>query len=185
MTTQQGTQTETTTWTIDANHSLIEFSVKHMMFTTVKGRFAGVQGRIHYNTVDPAKSTVEASIDAASIDTRAEQRDAHLKSADFFDVEKNPTISFRSTKVEIETPQRAKVTGDLSLHGVTKPVTLDVTLNGFGTNPYGQEVGGFTAETVVNRKDFGLNWNVALESGGVLVGEHINVILEVQAVKEG
>lgn len=178
------TSTATSTWTIDPAHSLIEFSTKHMMFTTVKGRFADIEGTITLDEANPEQSSAQATIDAASIDTRAEQRDVHLKSADFFDVEKYPTLTFKSTGVEVEGNERAKVTGDLTIKDVTRPVTLDVTLNGYGKNPYGQEVAGFTAETTINRKDFGLNWNVALEAGGMLVSDTIKITLEIQAAKQ-
>lgn len=179
------TQSPTTTsWKIDPAHTLIEFSAKHMMFTTVKGRFAGVEGTIEYDVAQPEQSKVEARIDAASIDTRAEQRDAHLRSADFFEVERYPTITFKSSKIELQGTERARMTGDLTIKDVTRPVTLEVSLNGIGKNPYGLEVAGFTAETTINRKDFGLNWNVALEAGGVLVGDTIKITLEVQAVKQ-
>jgi polyisoprenoid-binding protein YceI len=181
----QAPQTETrTAWSIDPSHTLVEFGVRHMMFTTVKGRFSGIQGTIVFDEANPAQSSVEAEIDATSIDTRSEQRDAHLRSADFFDVEKYPTITFKSAKVEPVGNEEARVTGDLTIRDVTRPVTLDVTLNGFGKNPFGQEVAGFTAETTINRKDFGLNWNVALETGGVLVGDTIKIVLEIQAQKQ-
>jgi polyisoprenoid-binding protein YceI len=181
----QQTQTQTrTTWQIDPSHSNIEFGVKHMMFTTVKGRFAGVTGSVVLDEANPEQSYVEAEIDATSIDTRAEQRDTHLRSADFFDVEQFPTITFKSTKVEVEGNERGLVTGDLTIKGVTQPVTLEVELNGYGKNPWGMDVAGFTATTKINRKDFGLNWNVALETGGVLVGDQIKIELEIQAVKQ-
>lgn len=183
MTTETSTATRTT-WKIDPSHTLIEFSTKHMMFTTVKGRFAGVEGTITVDEANPDQSSAQAVIDATSVDTRAEQRDVHLKSADFFDVEKYPAITFKSTKVEVQGSESAKVTGDLTIKDVTRPVTLDVTLNGYGKNPYGLEVAGFTAETTINRKDFGLNWNVALEAGGMLVSDTIKISLEIQAVKE-
>lgn len=183
MTTETSTATRTT-WKIDPAHTLIEFSTKHMMFTTVKGRFAGVEGTITLDEANPGQSSAQAVIDATTVDTRAEQRDVHLKSADFFDVEKYPTITFKSSKVEVEGNESAKVTGDLTIKDATRPVTLDVTLNGYGKNPYGQEVAGFTAETTINRKDFGLNWNVALEAGGMLVSDTIKISLEIQAVKQ-
>lgn len=183
MATETSTATRTT-WTIDPAHTLIEFSTKHMMFTTVKGRFAGIDGTITLDEVNPDQSSAQAVVDATSVDTRAEQRDVHLKSADFFDVEKYPTITFTSTRVEVEGNEHAKVTGDLTIKDAARPVTLDVTLNGYGKNPYGQEIAGFTAETTINRKDFGLNWNVALEAGGMLVGDTIKISLEIQAARQ-
>jgi polyisoprenoid-binding protein YceI len=183
MTTQTQSQaSRRTTWEIDPKHTLVELSVKHMMFTTVKGRFADVGGTITIDEDDPAGYSVEAEIGAASIDTREEQRDAHLRSADFLDAETYPTITFTSRRVE---PGRARdelrVIGDLTIRGVTREVALDTTLNGRGQNPWGQQVAGFTAETTINRKDFGLNWNAALEAGGVLVGETVKILIEVQA----
>lgn len=184
MTNQTARTATRTVWAIDPNHTTIEFSAKHMMFTTVKGRFGGVKGTITFDEAHPDQSSAWAEIETASIDTRAEQRDTHLKSGDFFDVEKYPTITFKSSKVEVKGNEEAKVTGDLTIRDVTKPVTLDVTLNGFGKNPYGVEVAGFTAETTINRKDFGLNWNAPLETGGVLVGDTIKILLEIQAGKQ-
>jgi len=171
-----------TTWEIDPKHSLVELSVKHMMFTTVKGRFGDVKGTIVIDDSNPANSSVEAEIAAASIDTREEQRDAHLRSADFLDAETYPTITFKSRRVEgARGSDSLKVTGDLTMRGVTRDVVLDTTLNGRGKNPQGQDVAGFTAETTINRKDFGLNWNAALESGGLLVSDAVKILIEVQA----
>ena len=169
-------------WTIDGSHSLAEFSVKHMMVTTVKGSFQKISGNIVWDEANPAASSVEATIETSSITTRDEKRDGHLVSGDFFEVEKYPTITFKSTKVEAKRADDFKVTGDLTIRGVTKEVTLDVEYNGSGKNPWGMTVAGFTAKTSINRKDFGLNWNVALETGGVLVSDKINVTLEIEAV---
>lgn len=171
-------------WTIDGSHSLAEFSVKHMMVSTVKGRFQTVSGNITWDETNPANSSVEATIDATSITTNDEKRDAHLASADFFEHAKYPTITFKSTKVEARNAENFKVTGELTLHGVTKEVTLDVEYNGSGKNPWGMTVAGFSAKTSLNRKDYGLNWNVALEAGGVLVSDKINITLEVEAVAQ-
>src|SRR5439155_3904267 len=151
-----------TAWQIDPSHSLVEFSVRHMMVSTVKGRFTGVGGTILDVADDPSRSSVRAEIDAASISTGDAKRDAHLRSADFFDVEQYPTITFTSTRVEPRGEDRFRLIGELTLHGQTREVALEATLNGRGTNPWGQEVAGFTAETTLNREDFGLNWNVAL-----------------------
>lgn len=168
-------------WSIDNAHSLAEFSVKHMMITTVKGRFGKVTGTLDFEEPGFGKSSVEAEVDVASIDTRDEKRDGHLKSADFFDVEKYPTITFKSTNVEEVRPNEFKVTGNLTIKDVTKPVTLDVEYAGQNKNPWGMTVAGFSATTTINRKDFGLNWNVALETGGWLVGDTVKISLELEA----
>ena len=173
-----------TIWQIDPAHTLVEFAVKHMMFATVKGRFGGVHGTIVEDAADPSRSSVEVEIDAASIDTRDERRDAHLRSPDFLDVESYPTITFKSSRVEHAGRDRLRVIGDLTIHGTTHEVVLDTTINGRGTNPFGLEVAGFTAETTINRRDFGLTWNVALETGGVLVGDTVKILLEVEALKQ-
>jgi polyisoprenoid-binding protein YceI len=153
-----------------------------MMFTTVKGRFTGVRGTILDVADDPTRSWVEVEIDAASITTGDPQRDGHLKGADFLDIEQYPTITFKSTRVE-GTREEFKLTGDLTLRGQTRPVTLDVTFNGAGTNPFGKQVAGFSAEGKINRKDWGLTWNVGLEAGGVLVSDQLKLSLEIQAVR--
>jgi len=178
------TAQETTVWNIDAAHSLIEISAKHMMFTTVKGRITGVNGTITVHGTDPAQSSVEAELDASTISTGNEMRDNHMRSADFLDVEHYPTITFKSTRIEPQGGDRLRVTGDLTIRGVTKEVTLDTTLVGQGKNPRGVEVIGFSAETTINRKDFGLNWNVALETGGWLLSDTFKVSIEIQAAKQ-
>ncbi len=176
--------TETkTTWQIDPAHSVVEFSGRHMMVSTYKGRFKGIKGTIVIDEATPEQSSVEVEIDTTTVDSGQEQRDGHLKSPDFLDVATYPTITFKSTKVVPEGNEKAKVTGDLSLHGVTKPVTLDVELNGFGKNPWGKDVAGFEARTTISRKDFDLNFNVALETGGVLLGDTIKIELHVEANK--
>jgi polyisoprenoid-binding protein YceI len=172
-----------TIWDIDPAHTLVEFATKHMMVSTVKGRFPGVRGTITFDEENPVNSSVEVEIDAATIDTRNEQRDAHLRSADFLDIEHYPTIIFKSTRIERIGEERARVYGDLTIRGVTREVVLDTTFNGRGTTPFGQEVIGFSAETTINRHDFGLNWNVALEAGGWLVGDKVKVTLEVEAIR--
>lgn len=175
------TATATTVWTIDTSHSVVEFSVKHMMFATSRGRFSEVQGTITLDNEHVANSTVEVEIGAASIDTHDAKRDEHLRSADFFDVETFPTLTFRSTRVEPAGGSGLKVTGDLTIHGVTKEVVLDTELNGQGTNPWGQGVISYSAHTKINRKDFGLTWNAALESGGVLVSDDVRITIEIEA----
>jgi polyisoprenoid-binding protein YceI len=175
---------KTSIWQIDPAHTVVEFAVKHMMFATVKGRFGAVHGTIVDDAADPSRSSVEVEIDAASIDTREEKRDAHLRSPDFLDVQSYPTITFTSSRVERAGQDRLRVIGDLTIHGTTREVVLDTTINGRGTNPFGLEVAGFTAETTINRRDFGLTWNMALETGGVLVGDTVKILLEVEAVKQ-
>ncbi len=175
---------QTTTWAIDAGHSLAEFGVKHMMLSTTKGRFSDLSGTIVLNEANVANSSVDVSINVASIDTHDEKRDGHLKSADFFDVENHPAITFKSTKVEDEGNGKLAVTGDLTIRGVTKSVTLDTEFSGRGTSPWGSEVIAYSAETSISRKEFGLEWNVALEAGGVLVGDKVKISIEAEAVKQ-
>lgn len=170
------------TWAIDAAHSEAGFAVKHLMISTVKGRFGAISGQVVLDEANPATSTVEADIDTASIDTRAEQRDAHLRSPDFFDVEKYPTLKFRSTKVEARGNGEFRVTGDLTIRDVTKQVVLEVEETGRATDPWGGERIGFTATTKLDRDEFGLTWNAALEAGGVMVGNEVKINLEIQAV---
>ena len=174
-------QTTQSTWQIDPAHSLLEFSVRHMMVATVKGRFSQLRGTIIDTADDPALSSVEVVVDAASISTGDVDRDGHLRSADFFDVEQYPTITFTSRRIQ-GSRDEFTLTGDLTMHGVTREVTLDVTLNGVGTNPYGKTIAGFSAETKINRKDWGLNWNVGLEAGGVLVSDQLKISIELEAV---
>ena len=176
-------QPRTTTWQIDPSHTLVELAAKHMMFTTVKGRFTGVKGTIVEHEDDPTQSSVQAEIDAATITTGDEQRDAHLKSADFLDVENYPTITFRSTRIQ-GTRERFRVIGDLTIRGTTREVVMDAEFGGRGRNPYGKEVAGFTATGEINRKDFGLTWNVALEAGGWLVSDTSKNNLDVQAGRQ-
>ncbi len=170
-------------WHIDPSHSLAEFSVRHMMVTNVKGRFTGISGSIVDAGEDPKYSSVKAAIDVTTLITGDPQRDEHLRSPDFFDIARYPSIAFESRKIS-GTRDKFTVTGDLTIHGVTREVQLDVTFNGTGTNPLGKAVAGFTAETKLNRKDFGLNWNMALEAGGFLVGDEARVVLELEAVRE-
>ncbi|HEX2912479.1 MAG TPA: YceI family protein [Chloroflexia bacterium] len=167
---------------IDNSHSLVEFSVKHMMVATTKGRFEKFQGVIELDDANPANSSVEATIEVTSINTHDEKRDGHLRSADFFDVENYPQITFKSTKVEQgKEDDHFQVTGDLTIHGVSREVTLDVEYAGQAKNPWGITVAGFSTRTTINRKDFGLNWNVALETGGVLVSDKVTISLEIEA----
>ncbi|MGC2162327.1 MAG: YceI family protein [Silvibacterium sp.] len=174
----------TTTWNIDPVHSVAEFKVKHMMISNVKGQFTGLTGVLKLDEGDVTKSSVEATIDAASINTRDAQRDGHLKSADFFDVEKFPTLAFRSTHVARTADGELTIDGDLLIHGVTRKVTFAVEgPSAPAKDPWGNTRVGLSAETKINRKDFGLVWNSPLETGGVLLGDEITITLDVQFVK--
>lgn len=173
-----------TTWTIDPSHSTVEFVAKHMMITTVKGRFAELEGTIVADEENIGDSTVEVTMQAASIDTRSEQRDTHLRSADFLDVENYPTVTFRSTRVE-GTKDEFQLTGDLTIRDVTRPITLDVTFEGEGKDPWGGTRASFSAKGKFDRRDFGLTWNVALETGGILVSNEVKINIEAQLVQQG
>ncbi|MFS4459157.1 YceI family protein [Bdellovibrio sp. HCB2-146] len=172
------------TFTIDSAHSSANFSIKHMMIAKVHGGFEKVSGTLLLDSQDITKSSIEASIEAASINTREPQRDAHLKSADFFDIEKYPTLNFKSKKVE-QDGDDLKVTGDLTIHGVTKEVVFEVEgPTAEMKDPYGNIKIGLSAKTKIKRKDFGLSWNAALEAGGVLVGDDVAISLDVQFAKK-
>lgn len=183
MTTTQTAPTSTTTYQIDSSHSEVGFSVKHLMISTVRGRFSGVRGTITIDEQDTSRSSVDVEIDAATIDTREEKRDAHLRSPDFFDVEKYPTIKFRSRRIEPLGGNRIRVTGDLTIRDVTKEVVLEGADEGRGRDPWGGERAGFSATGTIDRREFGLTWNQALETGGVLVSNDIKLSVEAQAVK--
>lgn len=172
-------------WEIDPAHSEATFAVKHMMFTTVRGRFNVLSGHLHIDEQNPENSWVDAQVDASSVDTRDPKRDAHLRSPDFFDAEKYPTLTFKSTKVERVDDNEYRVLGDLTMHGVTKPVAFKAEYYGQGKNPWGLQVAGLSAKTKVNRKDWGLNWNQALETGGVLVSEDVNIEIDLEAINKG
>lgn len=172
------------TYIIDPSHSSAEFSVKHMMIAKVHGGFEKVNGTLTYDPKNPEASKVEVSIDAASINTREAQRDTHLKSPDFFDVEKYPTLNFSSQKV-IANGENWKITGDLTIHGVTQSVTLDVEAPSAEIkDPWGNIKIAASGTTKIKRKDFGLTWNSALEAGGFLVGDDVNITLDVQFIKQ-
>ena len=174
----------TTTWDIDPVHSVAEFKVKHMMISNVKGQFAIVTGILSLDEGDVTRSRVEASLDAASVNTRDAQRDAHLKSVDFFDVEKFPTLSFKSTRVSRTGDGELAVAGDLTIRGVTRSVVFNVEgPTAPGKDPWGNTRVGLSATTRVNRKDFGLTWNAALETGGILVGDEVTITLDIQFLK--
>ena len=172
-----------TQWNVDPAHSHVEFSVRHLMIATVRGRFGIVRGSVHSTDADPAKGRAEIEIDADSIDTRESQRDAHLRSADFFDVEKFPKITFHSTRVTDVQGDSFKLVGDLTIRGVSREVVLDVTSEGRNRDPWGGERAGFSATTKIKRSDFGLTWNQVLETGGVVVGDDIKISLDVELVK--
>ena len=177
-------ETGTTTWQIDPAHSAVEFAVKHMMFSTVRGRFSRFSGTIVTNVGDPSHGAVTVEIETASISTGDEKRDEHLRSADFFDADQYPTIRFESTMVETRGDDLFLVVGDLTMHGETNQVELETTFSGSGMSPFGVEVAGYTAETKLNRAEYGLTWNAALESGGVLVSDQIKITLDVEAAKQ-
>ena len=173
-----------TIWKLDPAHTLVEFSAKHLMIATVKGRIAGVEGAIYINENEPTNSTVEATLDTKTLDTRIEQRDQHLRSGDFLDVEKYPVITFKSTDIQGD-EQNFKLTGDLTIRDITRPITLDVTFEGRTKDPWGGERVGFSASGKFDRRDYGLTWNVVLESGGLTVSNDIKIQLEVEAIKQG
>jgi polyisoprenoid-binding protein YceI len=170
-------------WNLDSVHSGINFTVRHMVVSKVRGRFAKFNGTVALDERDLTRSSVEATIDASSIDTGASQRDDHLKSADFFDVERFPEIRFLSTRIEKVSGDRYRLTGELTIHGVTRSIALETEYGGRGKDPWGNERVGFTAKGAIDRKDFGLVWNQALETGGVLVSDRVELELEVQAVR--
>ena len=178
------TSNATSTWNIDPVHSVAEFKVKHMMISNVKGQFTGIQGVLTHSEKSPTESSIDVTIDAASVNTRDPQRDAHLKSADFFDVEKFPTLTFKSTKVSRAGDGELSVAGDLTIHGITRPAVFDVEgPTAPGKDPWGNTRMGVSATTKINRKDFGLTWNAALETGGILVGEEVTITLDIQFIK--
>lgn len=170
-------------WTIDPTHSEIGFKVKHMMFTNVSGKFERFEASAEVEGDAFSKASYHFKAEASSITTGNADRDAHLKSADFFDVENHPTLEFASTGVKEISGSEFELTGDLTLHGVTKPVVLHVEYGGLMTDPWGNVKAGFTISGTINRKEWGLNWNAALEAGGVLVSEDVRLTLDVQLVK--
>jgi len=178
------TATETTTWTIDPTHAEVAFAVKHLMIASVRGRFGAVEGKVILDEVDPSKSKIDVSIDVNSIDTRQEMRDNHLKSPDFFDVANHPKMHFVSKKIVGDVNDDFKVIGDLSIRGTTREVTLDVSLTGRGNDPWGNERMGFEAKGKVNRLDFGLHYNPALETGGFVVGDEVKITIDVELIKQ-
>ncbi len=184
MSTPAATRNAVTTWKIDPVHSVAEFKVRHMMISNVKGQFTAVSGALHLDETDLTHSRVEASIEAASISTRDAQRDAHLKSADFFDVEKFPTLSFRSTRVTRGEDGELTLAGEMTIHGVTREVVFSVEgPTEPAKDPWGNTRIGVSARATINRRDFGLTWNAALETGGILVGEEVAITLDLQFVE--
>ncbi len=172
------------TWNIDPSHSAVQFSVRHLMITNVRGEFTGVTGQMTYDPAAPAATTVQATIDAKTVNSREAKRDEHLRSADFFDVEKHPTITFASTRVTTKGAGQLEIVGDLTIHGVTKPVTLAVEgPTNEEKDPWGNTRIGASGTTTIDRRDFGLTWNSAIESGGVLVGNEVKLTIDVSLIR--
>jgi polyisoprenoid-binding protein YceI len=171
-------------WKIDSAHSEINFSVRHLMVSNVRGRFERFSGVVNFDEENPQNSSVEVQIEAASINTREPQRDAHLRSPDFLNADQFPYLTFKSKRIEVLDDSHGRIIGDLTIRDVTREVVLDVVYNGKVKSPFGFTTAGFSASTKINRKDWGLVWNVALETGGVLVGEEINIQIEVELIRE-
>lgn len=174
---------EKTKWNVDTAHSSVDFSIRHMMVSKVKGTFHNFEASIEADLDDLATALIEFSVDVNSVDTRNEERDNHLRSADFFDVENNPKMTFKSTKIIKKSPGEYEITGDLTIRGTTKPETFTLTYEGSGKDPWGNVKAGFEAHGSISRSEYGLRWNAALETGGVLVADQVQITLEVQAAK--
>ena len=172
------------TWTIDSAHSEIYFSVRHMMISNVRGQFQKFSGTIDFDETNPANTTVAVQIDVASLSTGDEKRDAHLKSADFFDAEHYPHLTFHSTRIDVKDKTHAVLYGDLTIRNVPHEVALDVEFNGLAKSPWGTTNAGFSAKAQIKRKNWGLNWNVALETGGWLVGDDVHISIDLEIVKQ-
>ncbi len=172
------------TWQIDYSHSSVNFTARHMMISKVRGRVETWEGSVNLNLDNPAETAVSVTVDLSSVNTRDPQRDGHLVSPDFFNVAEYPTMTFQSTRVEKIDADTAKLIGDLTIRGITREVVLDVEYAGEAKSPWGTTSAGFSASGSLNRKDWGLNWNQALETGGVLVGEKINIEIELELVKQ-
>ena len=170
-------------WQIDPAHTEVEFSVRHLMISNVKGRFGNVTGSVDFDPENPGAFALDVSIPVATIDTRLEQRDAHLRSADFFDAEHYPAMTFRGRSVIGDASGDFKLAGDLTIRGVTRPITLDVTTEGHGNDPWGNERVGYSAAGKLDRKDFGLTWNQLLETGGVAVGDTVKIAINVEVMR--
>ena len=171
-------------WIIDSSHTRVTFSVRHMMVANVHGQFETIEGKVDFNPDHPDQTSVDLRIDAASITTRDAQRDAHLRSPDFFDTDRYPYLLFKSKRVEVLDDKHGRLVGDLTIRDVTKEVALDVEYNGTYKNPWGKLVAGFGGTTKINRKDWGLNWNVALETGGWLVSDSIAINIDLEIVQQ-
>lgn len=171
-------------WQIDPAHSLVEFKVRHMMISNVRGRFEDFTGTVDFDPENPERTGVDITIDAASINTFEEDRDTHLRSADFLNAEEYPDLTFRSKRVEVIDEHHAKLYGDLTIRGETHEVPLDVEYTGIAKSPWGTYSAGFTAQTTINRKDWGLEWNQVLETGGVLVGDDIHINIELEIIQQ-
>ncbi|NOV00236.1 YceI family protein [Paenibacillus planticolens] len=171
-------------WAVDASHSSIDFSVRHMMIAKVKGTFHSFEAQIEADAEDLTSANIAFQVDLSSIDTRNTDRDAHLRSADFFDCEQHPTMAFQSTQVTKTSDGEYAVTGDLTIRGVTKPETFEVTYEGASKDPWGNEKVGFSAAGSIKRADFGLTYNAVLETGGVLIGDEVKISIEIEAVKQ-
>jgi polyisoprenoid-binding protein YceI len=171
-------------WKIDASHSEITFSIRHMMITNVRGSFEDFSGTVEFDEQNPENTSVDVHISASSISTRDPKRDAHLKSPDFLNADQYPYLTFKSRKVELVDRTYARLVGDLTIRDVTRPVTLDVEYNGQSKSPWGATSAGFSARTTLNRKDWDLTWNVALETGGWLVGDEMTVNIELELIKQ-
>lgn len=171
-------------WLIDSAHTEANFAVRHMMISHVRGRFERLSGTVEFNEAQPANTKVDVTIETASLNTREEKRDAHLKSPDFFATEQYPYMTFKSTRVEAKDATHARLIGDLTIRDVTREVALDVEYNGTAKSPWGTTSAGFSAKTSIKRKDWGLNWNVALETGGWLVGDEVQISIELEIVQQ-
>lgn len=173
-----------TRWVVDPSHTDAQFSVKHMMIATVRGHFAKVSGQIEGDLPDLTTAQITAEVDVASLETRDPQRDAHLRSADFFDVENHPTLTFVSKRIVRTGDDQYDVVGDLTIRGVTREVTLKTAFEGTGKDPWGNERAGLSGDATISRKEFGLNWNAALETGGVLVGDDVKIGIQAELIKQ-
>jgi polyisoprenoid-binding protein YceI len=171
-------------WNMDPAHSSVDFAIRHMMVSKVKGTFHTFEASIEADVEDLTTADIQFSVDVASVDTRNEDRDNHLRSADFFDAEHHPKMTFKSTKIEKKSPGEYELTGDLTIRGTTRPETFHVTYEGSGKDPWGNEKAGFEARGSISRSEYGLTWNAALETGGVLVADQVQISLDVQASKQ-